>query len=90
MALSEYLFIAAFFGLPALAGAWLARAKGKNPLLWGLLSLLFPFCVFILWMNSPAHEVTGYYRKCRACGRVYPWKLDACKYCGVSKESLTP
>jgi hypothetical protein len=68
MGLSEYLFIALFFGLPGLAGAWLARSRGRNPLLWGLL--------------SPDREIQGYFRQCRQCGGIYPWKLTHCRYCG--------
>lgn len=82
MGVTEYLFIAVFFGLPGIAGAWLARTRGKNPLLWGLLSAPFPFFVFILWMQKPNHEISGYFRKCASCGCVYPWKLASCKYCG--------
>jgi hypothetical protein len=45
MGLREYLFIALFFGVPGVLGAWLAHARGKNPLLWGLVSAPFPFFV---------------------------------------------
>lgn len=83
MGIFEYVFIAAFFGLPGIAGAWLAHTRGKNPLFWGLLSAPFPFFVFILWFQKPDHEVTGYFRKCSSCGGIYPWKHDACKYCGA-------
>lgn len=82
MGLSEYLFIALFFGLPGLAGAWLARSRGRNPLLWGLLSAPFPFFVFILWLQKPDREIQGYFRQCRQCGGIYPWKLTHCRYCG--------
>ncbi len=82
----EYLFLIAFFGLPGIAGAWFARTRGKNPLLWGLVSAPFPFFVFILWMQKPSVEVPGYFRKCQSCGMVYPWKLDTCKYCGVARK----
>lgn len=83
MELSSYLFIALFFGVPALAGAILARSRGKNILLWGCASALFPFCAFILWFNKPDREIPGHFRKCPACGATYSWKLAACKYCGT-------
>lgn len=83
MGLLEYLFIAAFFGLPGILGAWFAHARGKNPLLWGLLSALFPFFALIVWFQKPDHEIKGHFRKCPNCGAIYPWKLSACKYCGT-------
>ncbi len=86
MGFGEYLFIAAFFGLPGISGAWMARTRGKNPLLWGLISAPFPFFVFILWFQKPLVEVPGYFHKCRLCGEVYPWKLEACKYCGAKPD----
>lgn len=86
MGLSEYLFVFAFFGVPGVFGAWLARTRGKNPLVWGLLSAPFPFCIFILWFQKPISEVPGYFRKCLTCGAVYPWKLDSCTYCGAKLE----
>lgn len=75
-------FILAFFGVPAFAGGWLARSRGRNLLLWGLLSAVFPFCIFILWFQKPDKDVPGYFKKCKSCGETYPWKLAACKYCG--------
>lgn len=83
MGVTEYLFIAGFFGLPAVAGVVLARSRGKNPLLWGCASAFFPFCVCILWFQKPDQEVPGHFRKCPACGEVYRWKLTACAYCGA-------
>ena len=83
MGITEYLFVAVFFGLPGLAGAWLARSRGKNPLLWGLLSAPFPFFIFILWFQKPDHEIPGHFRKCGQCGSIYPWKRPDCTYCGA-------
>ena len=84
----EYLFVAAFFGIPGIAGAWLARTRGKNPLLWGLLSAPFPFFVFVLWFQKPDHEIVGHFRKCAKCGGVYAWKLANCKFCGTSNDQV--
>ncbi len=86
MLFKEYLFITAFFGIPGIAGALLARRRGKNPVLWGLLSAPFPFFVFVLWFQKPTEEVPGYFRKCPECGCVYPWKTKVCKYCGRPNE----
>lgn len=85
MSYKEYLFIVLFFGIPAVAGAWLAHTRGKNPWLWGLMSGPFPFSLFILWFQKPSDEVRGHFRKCHECGSTYPWKLDQCKYCGAKR-----
>lgn len=34
--------------IPALVGFYMARNRGKNPILWGLLSGICPFALFIL------------------------------------------
>ena len=86
MGFYEYLFIAGFFGIPGVAGAWLARTRGKNPLLWGLLSAPFPFFVFVIWFQKPDHEINGHFRKCKACGGVYAWKHASCKFCGTPQD----
>lgn len=81
MGVSEYLFIAAFFGLPGVLGGWLARGRGKNPVIWALGSALFPFALLVLWYQKPDHEVPGHFRKCSSCGAVYAWKSPSCIYC---------
>ena len=42
------MFLLMLFGLPGALGFYLARRRGKNPLLWGLLSALFPFFLIVL------------------------------------------
>ena len=83
MHFTEYLFIVLFFGIPGVLGAYMARTRGKNPLVWGLVSAPFPFAVFILWYQKPKKEVPGYFRHCNHCGEVYPWKNTHCKYCNT-------
>lgn len=86
MGVTEFLFLGLFFGLPALGGAWLAKGRARNPLVWGVVSGLFPFVLLVLWYQKPDCEVPGHFRKCAACGAVYPWKQDACRYCGTPKN----
>lgn len=47
--MNEMIFLLLLFGLPGALGIYLARRRGKNPLLWGLLSAVFPFFLFILY-----------------------------------------
>ena len=46
--MSELIFIVLFFGIPGLFGFIMARKRGKNPYLWGLLSAVFPFFLLVL------------------------------------------
>lgn len=86
MTVYEYLFVAVFFGIPGVCGAWLAGTRGKNPLVWGLLSAPFPFFIFVLWFQKPDHEIQGHFRKCLSCGGVYRWKLQACPFCSTPHQ----
>ncbi|MDY0301810.1 MAG: hypothetical protein RBQ99_09540 [Trichlorobacter sp.] len=52
MGLNEYLFILFYMAIPGVVGAVLAHKQGKNAFLWGLLSFLLPFFIFILWYNG--------------------------------------
>ncbi|HEY4745381.1 MAG TPA: hypothetical protein VIH45_12025 [Desulfuromonadaceae bacterium] len=49
--MSELIFLLLLFGLPAACGFVLARRRGKNPLLWGILSGVFPFFLVVLYMQ---------------------------------------
>ena len=49
--MSEMIFLLLLFGLPAALGYYMARQRGKNPLLWGLLSGIFPFFLVVLHMQ---------------------------------------
>ncbi len=49
--MSEMIFLLMLFGLPAALGCYMARQRGKNPLLWGLLSGVFPFFLVVLHMQ---------------------------------------
>ncbi|HIJ97241.1 MAG TPA: hypothetical protein HPP94_16195 [Desulfuromonadales bacterium] len=46
--MNEMMFLLLLFGLPGALGFYLARRRGKNPLLWGLLSAVFPFFLIVL------------------------------------------
>jgi len=46
--MSELAFLLILFGLPAAVGFRMARRRGKNPFLWGLLSGIFPFFLVVL------------------------------------------
>ncbi|MEI6209648.1 MAG: hypothetical protein WCP20_22930 [Desulfuromonadales bacterium] len=49
--MNEMIFLLLLFGLPGALGLYLAKRRGKNPLLWGLLSALFPFFLLVLYFH---------------------------------------
>jgi len=49
--MSELIFLLLLFGLPAALGFYLAKRRGKNPILWGVLSGIFPFFLVVLHMQ---------------------------------------
>jgi len=60
--MNEMIFLILLFGLPAAIGFSMARRRGKNPFLWGLLSGVFPFFLVVLKMQhkklSAIHDDT--------------------------------
>lgn len=82
--MSEMIFLLLLFGLPAAVGFKLALSRGKNPLLWGMLSGVFPFFLLVLHFHKPTHEIRGHFHKCAQCDRTFPWKDTVCKYCGTA------
>ena len=49
--MSEMIFLLMLFGLPAAVGFYMARQRGKNPILWGVLSGIFHFFLVVLHMQ---------------------------------------
>jgi hypothetical protein len=46
--MNEMIFLLLLFGLPGALGFYLAKRRGKNPLLWGLMSAVFPVFLLVL------------------------------------------
>lgn len=49
--MNELIFLLLLFGLPAVIGFQMARRRGKNPVVWGLLSCICPFFLVILHLQ---------------------------------------
>jgi len=49
--MSELIFITLFFGIPGMFGFIMAKKRGKNPFLWGVLCAIFPFVLLVLKMQ---------------------------------------
>ncbi|MEI6213538.1 MAG: hypothetical protein WCP10_05480 [Desulfuromonadales bacterium] len=82
--MNELIFLLLLFGLPAAVGARFAVARDRNPLAWGLLCGVIPFFLVVIYFRKPTREVRGHFRLCTSCGETFPWKDQACKYCGTA------
>jgi hypothetical protein len=81
--LKQLIVIFVFFGLPGLAGAWLAGTKGRSRLGWFLLCFFFPPTLMVAIFQGPVREVPGHCRRCPKCNEYIKWRETACKYCGA-------
>jgi hypothetical protein len=74
-------FIGTFLILPGIIGAWIARTKGRNPLLWFLVNGLFAPTLMITIFQGPARAVDGHYRQCSKCREYSKWRETECRFC---------
>ena len=74
---------------PALGGAWLARNRGRNILIWSVLCAIFPIFLMVIFFEKPLREVPGGFKRCTSCGEYIKWQATACKYC-KAEVSSTP
>ena len=64
-----------------IAGAILARKKGRSPILWFILcTLIIPVIAIALLPSVVAKGVT---KKCPYCAEIIKEDATVCKYCGV-------
>jgi hypothetical protein len=87
--LKQVIVLFLFFGIPGIAGAWIAFTKGRNVLLWLLLGGFLPPTLMVLIFQNPLREVMGHYRRCPACNEMQKWKFHTCRYCGASMTPIT-
>jgi hypothetical protein len=83
---SELYGIFTFFSInliAAILGLRMAWARGRNPLGWGLLCLLLPVVLLVIWSKPPVREVAGGFHHCPACGGWTTWKKRSCTYCAA-------
>ncbi|NVN98514.1 MAG: hypothetical protein HXX17_04250 [Geobacteraceae bacterium] len=83
-ALFLYLVPAVF----AVTGGIMAYNRGRNPLLWGIGSAIFPICIMIVWFEKPKKEVAGHFKRCCKCEEWIKWKENPCRYCGAEQSKF--
>jgi hypothetical protein len=63
-------------------GGVLAANRGRNFLIWGALSVLFPIFILIVWFEKPLKEVEGHFKRCSKCHEWIKCLENPCRYCG--------
>jgi uncharacterized membrane protein (GlpM family) len=86
----EYLFLFLIMAPPAVVGAIFARNRGRNILIWGLLSALFPIFAMVAYFQKPLRDVPGGFKRCTVCGEFIKWEAAECKYCSAPPLSPPP
>ena len=62
-------------------GSIIARKKGRNPLIWFILCVLFPLLIAVIAL-FPAMASKGYTKKCLYCAEIIKEDAGFCKHCG--------
>ena len=81
------LLLATISLIPGVIGAILARARGRNAVVWFLLSTFFWFSVLVILLLPPAKEVPGRFRQCSSCMEYVNWAAAICRHCGSALPS---
>jgi hypothetical protein len=71
---------------PAIAAAIFARNRGRNILVWSVISAIFPIFLMIIYFEKPLKEVPGGFKRCLSCGEFIKWKVNTCKYCQAEQS----
>jgi len=90
--IKPFLGVIIVFGIPGVTAAvlsWIfARRRGRNPLIWAIVSSILPVFVFVLYFKKPLAEVPGHFRHCPTCGEFSPWKYGGCIYCTPAGQGM--
>jgi RNA polymerase subunit RPABC4/transcription elongation factor Spt4 len=63
-----------------LLGGYIARSKGRNPFLWGLLCFILPLLVLAI-LVLPARETRGLTKRCPNCSGIVSRNETVCPHC---------
>ena len=70
-----------------IAGAMLARPKGRSPILWFLLCAIIPLLVIAIALLPPV-VAKGFTKRCPHCAEIIKEAATVCKYCGMINQNI--
>jgi hypothetical protein len=71
-------------------GGMLAANRGRNVVVWCILSALIPLFLFVIYYAKPICEVEGKFKRCTSCGEYIKWHDPVCKFCRSEQKDTGP
>lgn len=77
----KLLILSLVFGF---AGYAIAKNRGRNPLVWFILSAAIPPLIIAILL-LPQMVAKGYTKKCAHCSEIIKEEATMCKHCGMGQ-----
>jgi hypothetical protein len=67
--------------IAGLVGSIIATRKGRSPIWWFILCVVFPLFIIVIALLPPMVS-KGYTKKCSYCAEIIKEDANYCKHCG--------